>query len=59
MASSCRVFRGLVKEVEEEVNLFLSSAKVCVLQMAQSETGDHITVTLIVDPLEGPGEDGR
>jgi hypothetical protein len=29
-----------------------------VLQMAQSETGDHITVTLIVDPAEGSGGDG-
>jgi hypothetical protein len=27
--------------------------------LAQSETGDHITVTLIVDSVEGPGEDGR
>ena len=58
MVSSCRVFRGLVKEVEEEINHFLSTANVRVLQMAQSETGDHITVTLIVDPAEGPGEDG-
>jgi hypothetical protein len=59
MTSSCRVFRGLVKEVEEEVNHFLSVENVRVLQLAQSETGDHITVTLIVDPVEGPGEDGR
>jgi hypothetical protein len=59
MASNCRVFRGLVKEVEEEINRFLSSADVRVLQLAQSETGDHITVTLIVNPAEGPGEDGR
>jgi hypothetical protein len=59
MASSCRVFRGLVKEVEEEINHFLSTANVHVLQMAQSETGDHITVTLIVDSAEGSGEDER
>ena len=59
MASSCRVFRGLVKEVEEEINRFLSTENIRVLQMAQSETGDHITVTLIVDPAEAPGEDGR
>ena len=59
MASSCRVFRGLVKEVEEEINHFLLAENVRVLQLAQSETGDHITVTLIVDPAEGPGEDGR
>jgi hypothetical protein len=58
MTSSCRVFRGLVKEVEEEINHFLSVENVRVRQLAQSETGDHITVTLIVDPAEGPGEDG-
>ncbi len=58
MASNCRVFRGLVKEVEEEINHFLSAAPVRVLQMAQSETGDPITVTLIVDPAEGSGGDG-
>ena len=59
MASSCRVFRGLVKEVEEEINRFFSTENVRVLQMAQSETGDHITVTLIVDPADGFGGDGR
>ena len=59
MGSTCRVFRGLVKEVEEEINRFLSTANVRVQQLAQSETGDHITVTLIVDSVEGPGEDGR
>jgi hypothetical protein len=59
MVSSCRVFRGLVKEVEEEINCFLSTANVRVQKLAQSETGDHITVTLIVDSVEGPGEDGR
>jgi hypothetical protein len=47
-----------VKEVEEEINHFLSVENVRVLQLVQSETGDHITVTLIVDPAEGPGEDG-
>ncbi len=59
MASNCRVFRGLVEEVEEEINRFLSTANVGVQQLAQSETSDHITVTLIVDSAEGPGEDGR
>ncbi len=58
MASSCRVFRGLVKEVEEEINRFLSTASARVLQLAQSETGDHITVSLIVDPAEDSGGDG-
>ncbi len=58
MASSCRVFRGLVKEVEEEINYFLSHESVRVLHVAQSETGDHITVTLIVDPAGYSGGDG-
>jgi hypothetical protein len=49
MALRCRVFRGLVKEAEEEINKFLSTHEVRVLHMAQSETGDHISVTLIVD----------
>ena len=49
MALRCRVFRGLVKEAEEEVNKYLSTHEVRVLHMAQSETGDHISVTILVD----------
>jgi hypothetical protein len=49
MALRCLVIRGLVKEAEEEINKFLSSHEVRVLHMAQSESGDHISVTLIVD----------
>lgn len=52
MALRCLVIRGLVKEAEEEINKFLSTHDVRVLHMAQSETGDHISVTLIV---EDPG----
>ena len=52
MALRCLVIRGLVKEAEEEINKFLSSNEVRVLHMAQSETGDHISVTLIVDEPE-------
>jgi hypothetical protein len=48
-----------VREVEEEVNQFLSAANVHVLQLAQSETGDHITVTVIIDSAEVSNEDGR
>ncbi len=54
MALRCIVVRGLVKEVEEELNKFLADNDVHVLHMAQSETGDHISVTLVVeypDPL--------
>ena len=49
MALRCLVFRGLVKEAEEEINKYLSTHEVRVLHMAQSETGDHISVTLIVE----------
>jgi len=52
MALRCLVFRGLVKEAEEEINKYLSTHEVRVLHMAQSETGDHISVTLIVDEPE-------
>ena len=59
MASRGRVFRGLVNEVEEETRHFLTSEKGRVLQIAQCETGNHISATWIVDPGEGCGEDGR
>ena len=58
MALRCLVFRGLVKEAEEEINKFLSSHEVRVLHMAQSETGDHISVTLIVDQPEAVPDEG-
>jgi len=58
MALRCLVFRGLVKEAEEDINKFLSSHEVRVLHMAQSETGDHISVTLIVDEPEPLPESG-
>ncbi len=49
MALRCVLFRGLVKEVEEEINKYLSTHEVRVLHMAQSETGDHISVSLLLD----------
>jgi hypothetical protein len=52
MAVRCVVARGLVKEVEEEINKFLSTHDVRVLHLAQSETGNHITITLIVEEPE-------
>ena len=58
MAPRCLVFRGLVKEAEEEINKFLSTHRVQVLHMAQSETGDHISVTLIVAEPEPLSEEG-
>ena len=58
MALRCLLFRGLVKEAEEEINKFLSSNEVRVLHMAQSESGDHISVTLIVDRPGALPEEG-
>ncbi len=58
MAPRCLMFRGLVKEAEEEINKFLSTHDVRVLHMAQSETGDHISVTLIVEEPGHLPEDG-
>jgi hypothetical protein len=52
------VFRGLVKEAEEEINKFLSTHVLHLLHMAQSESGDHISVTLVyeeLDPLSDRG----
>ena len=56
MKQNCRVFRGLVKEVEEEINHFLSNHEVRVVHMAQSETGNHISVTLMLEIDEAPSE---
>ncbi len=58
MALRCLVFRGLVKEAEEEINKYLSTHEIRVLHMAQSETGDHISVTLIVEEPGHLPEDG-
>ena len=58
MALRCLVVRGLVKEVEEDINKFLSTHEVRVLHMAQSETGDHISITLIFDDPDPLPEQG-
>jgi hypothetical protein len=55
MALRCVVVRGLVREVEEDLNKFLSVNEVRVLHMSQSETGNHITITLIVDDMQPMG----
>ena len=54
----CRVFRGLVKEAEEEINKFLSTHEIRVLHMAQSESGDLISVTLVFDEADFLREEG-
>jgi hypothetical protein len=45
----CRVFRGLPKELEEDVNKFLESTPVQIHRALQSESGDHVTLTLIYE----------
>ena len=57
MALRARIFRGLVKEAEEDVNKFLSTHEVRLLHMAQSESGDHISVTLIFEEPEALPDD--
>ena len=58
MALRCVVVRGLVKEAEEEVNKILSThPDLHITHMAQSESGDHVSITLIFevpDPLAEP-----
>lgn len=58
MALRARVFRGLVKEVEEDLNKFLQSGEVRVLHMTQSESGVHISVSLIYEEPEPLSDDG-
>ena len=49
MALRCLVVRGLVKEVEEEINKFLATHEVNVVHMAQSEHGEYLSITLIYE----------
>lgn len=51
----CTVFRGLPKELEEEVNKFLESTPAEIQRVLQSESGDHVTLTIfyILDPQDG------
>ena len=51
----CIVLRGLAKELEEEVNKFLEGSPVQIYQLLQSESGDHVTLTIFyeVDVQDG------
>lgn len=42
----CQVFRGLPKELEEELNKFLESTPCEIQHVVQSESADHVTVTV-------------
>ncbi len=52
MAIRARLFRGLVKEVEEDVNKFLQTHPVRILHVTQSEGENHVSLTLIVEEPE-------
>ncbi len=42
----CKVIRGLPKEVEEEANKFLESTPCEIHHVLQSESSDHVTLTI-------------
>ena len=50
----CVVFRGLPKELEEELNKFLEATPCEIQHVLQSESSDHVTVTVFyaLDPQE-------
>ncbi|NQZ95952.1 MAG: hypothetical protein HRU01_05530 [Myxococcales bacterium] len=60
MSLQCVVFRGLVKEAEEDVNKFLvTNHGVRVIHMAQSESPDgHISITMLVELADYLSEEG-
>ena len=46
----CLVVRGLAKEIEEDLNKFLTShPAVEIVHMTQSSTGEYITVTVLYE----------
>ncbi len=47
----CVVFRGLPKELEEEVNKFLEMAPCHVHFISQSESGDHVSLTIFYEQI--------
>ncbi len=52
----CVVFRGLPKEIEEELNKFLEATPCQIEHVLQSESEDHITVTVFYEldlPVDG------
>jgi hypothetical protein len=45
-ALQCLVFRGLPKELEEQVNKFLSTTPCTIEHVLQSESSDHVSLTI-------------
>ena len=52
----CRVFRGLPKELEEDVSKFLEATPCQIHYVVQSESVDHVTLTIFYD-LDLPSDD--
>lgn len=52
----CHVFRGLPKEIEEELNKFLESTPCEIHHVLQSESTNHVTITIfyVMDVQEDP-----
>ena len=48
-ALRCHVFRGLPKELEEEVTKFLEVTLCRVYHVVQSESQNHVTLTMIYE----------
>ena len=42
----CVVMRGLPKELEEQVNKFLATTPCTIEHVLQSESGDHLSLTI-------------
>ena len=45
----CHVFRGLPKEVEEDVNKFLEVSPCHLHHVVQSESQNHVTITMFFE----------
>ena len=46
----CAVMRGLPKELEEQVNKFLATTPCTIEHVLQSESGDHLSLTIFYTP---------
>jgi hypothetical protein len=47
----CHVFRGLPKELEEELNKFLEVTPCVVHHVVQSESANHVTLTVFYEVI--------
>jgi len=54
----CFIASGLPKEVEEQINAFLTQEQVRVAHVTQSESHDNMKVTILYTPLDAGLESG-